>query len=221
MQTSGGGQFERGADMATRFLLDERNAPAAVRMLTEVAGVFARQGIRYALTAGTLLGVVREGRLLPWDSDMDLSIFAQDAPRFGAAIRELEASGYIVRLRMHSRTDHPLVKGTVRILKIWNRRWGMFRGRMLLDCFVKIRYEDAYYWAVGGEKEYAKKAVPARFYDRLESIEFSGKRFLVPSDPRGYLALRYGPDWQTPRKQWNYAKDDGAIIPAGGKSVAP
>jgi phosphorylcholine metabolism protein LicD len=204
--------------MAKRNLQDPMTAQAAVAMLKELTALFERRSIRYALTAGTLLGVVREGRLLPWDSDMDVSVFADDLPRLRSAIREIEAAGYLVRTGLHTRSDPPFSRGDLRILKIWNRRWGLFKGGLLLDGFVKVRHEGFYFWAVGGEKQYARKAVPARFYDTLETLVFEGKTFAVPSCPTEYLALRYGADWRTPRTDWNYARDDGAIVP-GGKGV--
>ena len=34
--------------------------------------------IPYWLEGGTLLGIIRENRLLPWDNDMDISMYKTD-----------------------------------------------------------------------------------------------------------------------------------------------
>jgi len=64
--------------MSGKYKLDSRNADIAVRMLERVTSIFEDHGIKYVLTAGTLLGIYRENRLLPWDNDMDLRVFRED-----------------------------------------------------------------------------------------------------------------------------------------------
>lgn len=49
--------------------------------LNRVASILNSIGIRWWIDHGTLLGVLREQRLLPWDHDIDLSIFAEDLDR--------------------------------------------------------------------------------------------------------------------------------------------
>ena len=206
--------------MGRRFRLEGENAARAEKMLGEVADVFERHGVRYSLTAGTLLGVVREDRLLPWDQDLDLTVFYDELPQLRAALDEVRRSGYVVRTAMQGRDDPPLRRGQTRIIKIYNRRFLFFRGRFRMDCFVKVKEGDRYYWAVG-VKNYAKKAIAARFYDSMEAVDFRGRRYPVPGNPREYLRLRYGADWEVPKKQWHFARDDLAIIPsATGEEAA-
>ena len=54
--------------------LDGKNLPIARRMLKEVTSILERRNIWYCLDGGTLLGIMREQRLLPWDNDMDLFV---------------------------------------------------------------------------------------------------------------------------------------------------
>lgn len=44
----------------------------------------------------------------------------------------------------------------------------------------------------------------------LRSVEVAGRSYPVPHDVEGYLTYRYG-DWRTPRTDWAYWRDDGAI----------
>lgn len=36
--------------------------------------------------------------------------------------------------------------------------------------------------------------------------------FKIPSPVEEYLTYRYGEDWKTPKKDWRFYRDDGAII---------
>jgi hypothetical protein len=53
-----------------------------------------RHGIRHWLDYGSLLGVVRNGRLVPWDSDVDLGILAEDVDRVIALAGEIASAGH-------------------------------------------------------------------------------------------------------------------------------
>lgn len=46
--------------------------------LIKIIQTFEREKIQYWLCHGTLLGIVRENRLLPWDNDIDIAVFHDD-----------------------------------------------------------------------------------------------------------------------------------------------
>ena len=60
--------------MAGTVKLTGKYAVIAEKMLHDVAEILDKSNVPYVLEAGTLLGVVREDRLLPWDTDMDITI---------------------------------------------------------------------------------------------------------------------------------------------------
>ena len=197
--------------MSGKYRLDSRNADIAVRMLEEVTSIFEEYGIKYVLTAGTLLGIYRENRLLPWDNDLDLRVFREDADQIIRVISKIKPTGYLVRVRYQKKKDPPLKLDEVRIIKIYNRKYLFTKGEVMMDCFIATRHEEQYVWSCGGLKHYTKKSVPARFYDKCDSLTFKGKRYSIPSHIDDYLTFRYG-DWKTPQEKWDYRRDDGAII---------
>ncbi len=197
--------------MGTRHSLGEKNAAIAVEMLEKVTSIFEFYGIKYCLTAGTLLGIVRENRLLPWDTDLDLRIFRNDVTKLSRAMWKVRLAGYLVRARRQEIEDPPLRKGERRIVKVFNKAGLLKKGEVVMDCFIAIRHGDQYVWSCGGLKFYTRKAVPSHFYDNTQPITFRGKGYIAPAEVEDYLTFRYG-DWRTPVKQWDYTKDDGAII---------
>lgn len=69
-------------------------------------------------------------------------------------------------------------------------------------------------WAINKKKigcKYVTLSVPSDYFTNLQTIEFYGMKFKVPVRTKEYLRYRYGENWKTPKKDWKYWKDDGAI----------
>jgi hypothetical protein len=115
--------------------------------------------------------------------------------------------GYKTYISEHKRNTVPFEKGTIRILKIFNSLF----GNVLIDIFVKTKYQDYYYWSVGGRSGYRKKRAPAVFYESRIRIEFNGHMYSVPKEYDKYLTYRFG-DWKKTMKEWNAFRDDKAIV---------
>ena len=60
--------------MAYNITLEGDNMISAERMLKNIAQIFNKFEIEYWIEGGTLLGIRRENRLLPWDNDIDFSV---------------------------------------------------------------------------------------------------------------------------------------------------
>ena len=194
--------------MAGNRKLTGKNHDAAMSMLEGVCTVLDDAGIKYSLDAGTLLGVIRENRLLPWDNDMDLMIPREELPKLEAVLDRIRALGYRARVNKHVKDDPPMLLSNERIVKVWIPHLFVFRA-VILDIFVKTKVDDQYVWAEG-TKRYARKAVPAHFHDELKRVEFAGRTYPVPAAAEGYLPQRYG-DWRTPRKEWDHISDDKSL----------
>ena len=53
-----------------------------VEILKEIDCLCRNNNIQYYLYGGTLLGAVRNGKIIPWDDDMDIVMFREDYERF-------------------------------------------------------------------------------------------------------------------------------------------
>ncbi|HHZ80239.1 MAG TPA: hypothetical protein EYN59_03870 [Candidatus Marinimicrobia bacterium] len=197
--------------MGSAHRLEGKNAESALQLLETVTRIFELCDIKYCLTAGTLLGIVREERLLPWDTDLDLRIFRPDVKKLPRAMWKIRFTGYLARTRRQEFVDPPLKKGEKRIVKVFQKDGFLKKGKVTMDCFIATLQDNDYVWSCGGPKLYTKKAVPAHFYDETKIITFRNKDYTAPKDVEDYLTFRYG-DWRTPVKEWDYTKDDGAII---------
>jgi phosphorylcholine metabolism protein LicD len=197
--------------MSGKARLEGTVADKARACLKEITGLLERYGVRYCLDGGTLLGIVREGRLLPWDSDMDLFVPSTEIPKLRKCILPLWLRGYKLRLTRVTEDYGPMPKDGLRILKARTRKRLVSRGDVLLDIFVKYADDEKYYWSVIGKGKTIYKSVPRHFYDNLATIDFDGKSYPIPEDIDGYLTCRYG-DWKVPVEEWDYTKDDNAVM---------
>lgn len=195
--------------MAGKLRLTGKTAETAKKMLKKVCTILEENDIPYVLEAGTLLGVIRENRLLPWDNDLDVTITADSAKKLLAVRPKFWLAGYRTRIRRYKKDLPPFKKGQLRILKIQTRKYLFLKDFSLLDIFVKYPVEKDYCWMVAPENP-VLKAVPKRFYDERTVYEFDGKMYSVPKDYEGFLEYSYG-DWRTPVKEWEFRTGDNCV----------
>ena len=200
--------------MALRETTLEKNRAEALRLLFDTVQLLDEHNIVYHLEGGTLLGLIREGDLLPWDHDLDISIMAVDLALAEKVLPSLFAKGHKVSSRSFLSNRYVFKQGEKRILKV--KRWVsylksaiFFKGPkpIALDIFVKYSDESHTYWEAN--KKVMK--VPKSHYLSYETVTFLNYPFKVPNDPKGYLTLKYG-DWEVPVKEWNCSQDEGTVI---------
>lgn len=188
--------------------LDPVRMERARQMLLDTTEALDAAGVVYHLEGGTLLGIVRDGDLLPWDKDTDLSVMSSSIEAFWNDVRpRLLAKGWrVTRYTLDS--DQPAwKKGDRRRFKVATRRLHFWPGDLYLDIFVKYRHDGHVWWQ-------AKKKVmrvPERFYLGHDSVPYRGRMLKAPQDHEGYLATKFG-NWRIPVKEWDCAKDEKTVV---------
>jgi hypothetical protein len=74
------------------------NEKLVLKNLREVKEVFDEFSIKYWLDYGTLLGAVRDGKIIEWDSDIDLGMWDNDRGKVLLATPELKRRKFDVEL---------------------------------------------------------------------------------------------------------------------------
>jgi len=193
--------------MAYNITLEGKNKVIAERMLKKMAIIFDRCNIDYWIEGGTLLGIKRENRLLPWDNDVDMSMNHDQLDKLDCFYSELKKAGYRTRTRYFDKTSDFFTKGNIRMLKIRERRFfGLIKGAVCLDVFIKYEHGGNSYWEIDNKTKF----VPSKFYRTFDHITFKGFDYKIPALTEEYLSYRYG-DWQKQVKNWDTSKDDNAI----------
>ncbi len=194
--------------------LRKKNLKRARKLLFDVVNTFDQCNIMYHLEGGTLLGLVRDGELLPWDHDVDISIPAEEMLKMDGCFRMLYQKGYKVTKRKSEIDYGPIKKGSFRILKVKPFTVSILKffhsyfmkNYIMLDVFIKTNDQKFTYWQAMNKVMKVNK----RHYDSYEEIEYRGKKFKVPFDYKTYLTEKYG-NWTIPVEDWVAGRDEKTI----------
>ncbi|WP_298286648.1 LicD family protein [uncultured Lutibacter sp.] len=192
--------------MAYNITLTGKNNKEALDLLELSAKIMNTCKLVYWLEGGTLLGIRRENRLLPWDNDLDFSLMYPGKPKLDTLINQLKSEGLRVRVRKFKNTL-PFKNGDLRIIKVRKKKlFGLLKGNVCLDIFIKYNYNEKAYWQIGNKV----KNVPYKFYATVKEIKFNNYSYSIPKLTDEYLTYRYG-NWKVPVKNWNTFTDDNAL----------
>jgi len=205
---------------------NERNLRDVARLLTE-------KGIFFWADQGTLLGIVRDDCLLPWDKDIDLSTWPEefdkivrleeDFKRLGFYFEVHEYKdclfltrevGYAVEIARYTKegdvavrkNNGPRNSRVERLIK---------RGLALLPHAIHCKLRDL------GRRWHVKETIhfrtPAHHFASFRRIRFRDLELNVPAETESYLEFKYGPNWRTPIQDWNYELQDGSMKASRGQ----
>jgi lipopolysaccharide cholinephosphotransferase len=169
-------------------------------LMGKVDHLLQRRGIRYWVTAGTLLGAVRHGGLIPWDDDLDICILDQDEDR----LKEIEGDLLEVGLAIHHCINskhclnfykiYPLDGSAIDNQDGEERPWKF----PFLDIFVMAlekhhEFEDSYaYKSAGLYRSCNKEKYRYAQIEHLSRHPFGPVTVSMPGDPEAFLNAVYG-----------------------------
>lgn len=195
--------------------LNFENIKKARNMLFLSTDFLNKYGIKYYLEGGTLLGIVRDGDLLPWDHDVDISIDYADAAKFDKLRWRFYLKGYRVTCRKGIQSYGPIKPKDYRIFKMKPLGFAfikiffpVFAQKMVvLDIFVKTNDDTHTYWQSMGKILRVDKL----HYESQDTVQLNGVSLTTPNNYKDYLTSKYG-DWTIPVKEWSCKEDEKAIV---------
>jgi len=179
-------------------------------MLLFTIDLLQKNNIPFWLEAGTLLGIYRDGDLIPWDYDTDLSIPAEYSDK-AAALKFKFLPYYYVRKKKVKPGNEFWIPGkdtrVIKIKSLWAKQQNL---DLHVDLFCMKKVNDKYHWIGTG----ALKHADAKFFDTRDEITWEGRKIPIPAHTDEYLTLCYG-NWRVPDKNYNSELQDGAIAERG------
>ncbi len=154
------------------------------KIVLEITALLRRLNIRYFIQAGVLLGAVREKYFIPWDWDVEISVFTDEivGDKFENLVNELRKEDF-------------------KILKV-----NPFYKNLKVDVSKYVSPESSsftiYGWYLDKESKVYRRnsfVIPKEFISNLGKIEFLGEEFLCPSPVEKYLEFQFG-NWREPKK---------------------
>lgn len=150
----------------------------AAENLAIAKDILDRNGIRFLIIAGTLLGALREHDFITHDEDIDLGFLDEDKQRTLDVLPQFIRAGFSI-----ARYDR---RGLLSVI----------RNGEYIDFYFFAKHRD------DGLRTCSGWLMPERFLTHATPLQFKEMTFLAPEDSIGALCFEYGPDWQTP-VEWN------------------
>ena len=154
--------------------------------LLDVKSILDKYEVTFALMGGGLLGVIREGKLLSHDYDLDIACFAGTDKHDHWKMRE-------VKKELESLNFNTVDNSCCRIKTDF-----FIRNKERIDIFWFEKIDEE--WIYNNTLRY-----PAYFFDKLDEVDFLNTKFKVPSNPKKFLEYTYGKGW-TVKKTENYLR---------------
>lgn len=153
--------------------------PDAVEVMKKGCNILDKLGIKYTLADGTLLGVIRDNKLIPHDTDIDIAVLHPvDALKIE---RVFKRNGFKVGRKA-------AFKGVVQQLVFYSK------SQCLFDIIFYTQIGDEVYNFC--EKDFYFQH-HAHHYENIVPHKFEEHIFYIPSDVEKWLEATYG-DWKTP-----------------------
>jgi hypothetical protein len=150
--------------------------------------VLRDHGFLHWLDYGSLLGAVRAGELIPWDSDVDFGCLESDPHKLAAIEPEVKAAGYELDLSdPHiARIYFSAVNRQHVDVFLWHDRDGtVSRPRSAGDEWPGVPEEE----------------FPRGYLVELETVHLHGHPLPAPTPVHDFLShYRFGPDYMTPTR---------------------
>ena len=118
------------------MLLKRFSFEALKSQFIEIIDLLNKKEVPYFVDCGALLGIVRDGDLLPWDNDTDLAINAEDEAKLTAVVDEIRSLGWHCTFSNFSENNDFATREDHRVLKISDTWLGLFRGPTRMDIFL-------------------------------------------------------------------------------------
>ena len=197
-------------------------------------------GVSYWADTGTLLGLVREGKLIDGDPDIDISLLETEGERFAAVVPSILEMGYRLEIRrsggrIFEYKFRPMSDPDLRLLDIsifgvtsdyvWcpcnsRKQGGPYPARILRQPLRAVRRLMRRHLRVftlttdGFPWSFLMRQdtwwIPAELV--AETVSLPNTKVRVPMRYEEYLELHYGLTWRVPDTTWDHKTDDGTLM---------
>jgi len=216
---------DRKSWIGDRRFLHNQNREAMLKLLKLVIEKFEEYDVEYILDMGTLLGAMREGNLLPWDDDVDISLINEkDFYKIPKILDEIcKQTGYPVNLYTFKQSQDTYATSTEKyvepkeieftdinnyhIAKIKNRNLYVPQDvNIALDIFFTYKYKKEIHWFMFGK---VYKMPEAILNKGIQKIDFHNIKCNVPVAYNKYLTQWFD-NWEEPNPEWE--EDDSPAM---------
>ena len=90
-------------DILKKYIVPKETRNTIIKGYKVLHDIFEKNDIFYIIEGGTLLGAVRNEKLIPWDDDGDVSVWKKDQEKIMSLVNEFSKYGYLLSDTIHPR----------------------------------------------------------------------------------------------------------------------
>lgn len=157
-------------------------------LLDEISSEFDKNGVKYMIVGGTLLGSVRHGGMIPWDDDGDLCVLNKTPEEIIKILKPLKKKNILSRIHKHGNL----------VIASLNNHIGLVDIFFLQEMNGKYKFMYPYNIKYSKEWFYKDELFPIKKYI------FGPLVLKGPNKYNGYLDRTYDNDWSSHAVKWNH-----------------
>ncbi len=173
-----------------------------IEILNSIKTVMQEMQKSWFITDGTLLGLVRDGNFIEHDTDIDIGVFFEEW-------KERDVFDFIKRMLVFD-LEIKYIFGDFTN----NFEMSFVKNGIKTDFFFYREKEDGmiiFHAFKNGGRDILKDVITYEYRSHLikniKPMFFIKSEYSAPADPVSVLEAKYGADWRTPNKGWDWAYD--------------
>ena len=182
----------------------------AEELMLNISILFNKEHINYHIDHGTLLGIIRDSSLMPWDIDVDFACKSEDKDLILSMLNHFfkdfkssycKNNNWQCSIENCDITIQNTKENLPMVIKVFNNTDDINSDNFFVDIELKYEYNNNLYWMVGSRKLFT----PVNICFPTSSILFKNTPINIPNNVNEYLRLLYG-NWDKVIKEWSYDK---------------
>ena len=178
---------------------DEKTRALAAEVLKTIAQKAYEDDVELFVDTGTLLGIVRDGGIMPWDDDID----------FAFNISNGENASFDIKSWISDAINSANLPANFKISALINKEGVVVD--VAIDC--KAKGHNPFRASVNVRQDVGENSIelaslglyyaPAKYFKYYEILEWEGVKLKVPNHYREYLSFVYG-DWEVVKENISF-----------------
>ena len=169
--------------------------------LSKIDEILTRNGIKYFITYGSLLGIIREGKFMDYDDDIDLGIIETEEFSWENLEKSMREIGMVKKHQFLLNNKITEQTYTARALSVDFFLYEEENGKSI--SYIYYHKKDKEYKA----NQFSVAVNITSLISDVKRIPVQAGTAAVPSNPELFLREIYGEDWRTPIKGWEKERD--------------
>jgi hypothetical protein len=174
----------------TNFSIEPIGGKNALETMRRGCWVLEKVGIKYWISSGNLLGLYRDGKLIPHDTDIDVNVTLK--------FNTLEGNNLSKQIILGMTANQFVV---IRSIVYKNH----FMQLAFMDIVTKVIFDICFFYT-GIKPFYAIYLDPTgyiekpiKYISKLGTLTYDRVDYPIPNKVEEFLTWKYGQDWRTPK----------------------